>query len=115
MPRVSNVQKARAIGQIEAGMLQKDVAERLGVSPGTITKWKQKFRATGEVKDRPRSGRPKIKTEQQDHYIRTLALQNRRRSSQSILRSVARRFNVRVSGGRFTKHFVSDFHRQICS
>ena len=97
MPRVSNVQKARAIGQIEAGMLQKDVAERLGVSPGTITKWKQKFRATGDVKDRPRSGRPKITTEQQDRYIRRLALQSRRRSSQSILRSVVRRFNTRVS------------------
>ena len=97
MPRVSNVQKARAIGQIQAGILQQVVAERLGVSPGTITKWKQKFQATGDVKDRPRTGRPKITTEQQDRYIRVLALQDRRRTSKSIQRSVVRRYKTRVS------------------
>ena len=96
MSRVSNVQKARAIGQIEAGMLQKDVAERLDVSPGTITKWKQTCQATGDVKDRPRSVRPKTTTEQQDRYIRVLALQDRRRTSQSIQRSAVRRYNTRL-------------------
>ena len=61
MPRLSNVEKARAIGQIEAGVPQKDVAALFGVSPGTISKWKAKFQETGDVKDRPRSGRPKKK------------------------------------------------------
>ena len=53
MPCVSNVQKACAIGQIAAGMLQKDLAERLGVSPGNITKWKQKFRRRGMSRINP--------------------------------------------------------------
>ena len=60
------------LGKSKLGMLQKDSAERLGISPRTISKWKQKFRATGDVKDRPRSGRPKITTEQQDRSIRIL-------------------------------------------
>ena len=83
MPRENNVQKARAIGHIEAGMLRKDVAEKLGLSPGTITKWK--------------NPKQQERTLQQHHYIRVLAVQDRRRTSQSIQRSVVRRYNTRVS------------------
>ena len=64
MPRLSNLEKARAIGQVEAGVPQNQVAALFGVSPGrpTISKLKEKFRETGDVKDRPRSGRPKKTT-----------------------------------------------------
>jgi len=58
MPRLSELEKARAIGQIEAGVPQKDIAAQFGVSPSTISKLKVKFRDAGEVKDMPRSGRP---------------------------------------------------------
>ena len=34
MPRLSLVDKARAIGRIQAGVLEKDVALLFGVSPG---------------------------------------------------------------------------------
>ena len=65
----SDVQKALAIGQIEAGTLKKDVADRLGASTGIIIKWKQKFLPMGDIKDWTSSGRPKITTIEQDHYI----------------------------------------------
>ena len=41
---------------------QNQVAALFGVSPGTIFKLKAKFCETGDVKDRPRSGRPKKTT-----------------------------------------------------
>ena len=69
MPRLSNLEKARAIGQVEAGVPQNQVAALFGVSPGTISKLKAKFRDTGDVKDRPRSGRPKKTTPQEDRFI----------------------------------------------
>ena len=69
MPRLSNLEKARAIGQVEAGVPQNQVAALFGVSPGTISKLKAKFRETGDVKDRPRSGRPKMTTPQEDRFI----------------------------------------------
>ena len=97
MPRLSNVEKARAIGQIEAGVPQKDVAALFGVSPGTISKWKAKFQETGDVKDRPRSGRPKKTTEQEDHFITLSALRNRRLSSRNLQARFARRYDTWVS------------------
>ena len=69
MPRLSNLEKARAIGQVEAGVPQNQVAALFGVSPGTISKLKAKFRETGDVKDRPRSGRPKKTTPQEDRPV----------------------------------------------
>ena len=53
MPRLSLQDRARAIGQLEAGVPAYRVAASFGVSPGSISKLKTKFRETGEVKDRP--------------------------------------------------------------
>ena len=53
MPRLSLHDKACAIGQLEAGVPVRRVAALFGVSPGTTSKLRTKFRETGEVKDRP--------------------------------------------------------------
>ena len=54
MPRLSLQDRARAIGQLEAGVPAFRVAASFGVSPGAISKLRAKFRETGKVKDRPR-------------------------------------------------------------
>ena len=74
MPRLSLQDRAGAIGQLEAGVPAYRVAA-FGVSPGSISKLKTKFRETGEVKDPPRSGRPKKTTPQEDRFL-TLASLN---------------------------------------
>ena len=40
MPRLSNLEKARAIGQVEAGVPQNQVAALFGVSPDLQTEGK---------------------------------------------------------------------------
>ncbi len=99
MPRrvLSNLERARAIGQIEAGVPQKKVAANFGVSQGAISKLKAKFRQTGEVKDRPRSGRPKKTTPQEDRFITQVALTNRRLSSRVLQARFLGRFGRRIS------------------
>ena len=62
MSRLSLVEKARAIGQLQAGIHQSEVAQTFGVDQSTISRWRRKFRETGDVKDRPRNGRPSITT-----------------------------------------------------
>ena len=78
MPRLSLQDKARAIGQLEAGVRGYRVAAAFGVSPGTISKLKTKFRETGDVKDRPRSGRPRKTTPQEDRFLTLASLRDRR-------------------------------------
>ena len=54
MPRLSVLDRAHAIGQLEAGVPAFRVAASFGVSPGTISKLRAKFCETVEVKVRPR-------------------------------------------------------------
>ena len=63
MPRLSNDQRLRCIGMLEAGMLQMDVARIMGCQRRTIVKLLQRYRETGSVADHPCSGRPKVTTE----------------------------------------------------
>ena len=48
----------RAIGMIQAGMSQRDVALDVGASIRAVQRWWQKFKAVGSGADRPRSGHP---------------------------------------------------------
>ena len=84
MPRLSLQDRARAIGQLEAGVPAFRVAASFGVSPGAISKLRAKFRETGEVKDRPRSGRPKKTTPQEDRFLTLAALRNRRLTARQL-------------------------------
>ena len=95
MPRLSVLDRARAIGQLETGVPAFRVAASFGVSPGTISKLRAKFRETGEVKDRPRSGRPKKTTPQEDRFLTLAALRNRRLSARHLQQRFAERSSTR--------------------
>lgn len=97
MVRLTDLDKSRAIGQLEAGILQNQVAANFGVSPSMISKLKAKFRDTGDVKDRPRSGRPRKTTAAEDRYIIMAALRNRRLSAKTLQARHTRRYGNRVS------------------
>ena len=56
MPRLSLQDKARAIGQLEAGVPGYRVAAAFGVSPATISKLRTKFRETKLVMSRTDHG-----------------------------------------------------------
>jgi len=62
-------QRNRALGMLEAGMAVAHVARNLGVSHCTISRLRTKFNATGLLKDRPRTSRPRKTTANEDRYI----------------------------------------------
>ena len=67
----------RAIGQLQVGKKQSEVAWEMGVSQQAISALAKKFRATGIVKDLPRPGRPRAPTmEQEDRRIIATAKEN---------------------------------------
>ena len=62
MPRryrkLSNLDRARALGQLQAGQSSRRVAMAFNTSRQSIDRIRQRCAASGDVKDLPRSGRP---------------------------------------------------------
>ena len=98
MSRWTDLDRALAIGQLQAGVPQKNqVAALFGVRPSTLSKLKAKYHITGDVKDRSRSGRPKKTTPQEDHFITLSALKCPRLSSTDLQSRFAGRSGRRLS------------------
>ena len=69
MPRLSQYDRARAIGMLDVGISARDVAAHLQVHESTISRLRRRLRHTGSVADRRRSGRPRVTMPIQDRYI----------------------------------------------
>uniref|UniRef100_A0A8C5GPD1 Transposase Tc1-like domain-containing protein n=1 Tax=Gouania willdenowi TaxID=441366 RepID=A0A8C5GPD1_GOUWI len=54
-----------------------DVARELGVSQSVISRLAATHRTTGSVRDRPRSGAPRVMDRNDDQYLETYALRHR--------------------------------------
>ena len=77
MPRLDKVNRERAIGMLDAGVSQGEVARRFGVHRTTINRLVSRVRNTQTTDDRPRSGRPRVTSHVQDRFIRLRSLRNR--------------------------------------
>jgi transposase-like protein len=84
MARLSNQQRAIAIGLLQTDTPVKQVARTMNVSPNAIRKLRTKFQQTDEVKDLPRSGRPKVTTPAQDRLMVNLALRSRTSTGKNV-------------------------------
>ena len=62
MPHLSNQDWAMIIGQLQRGASAREVDIAFNVNRRTVNRLKVKFEETGDVKNRPRSGRPRSTT-----------------------------------------------------
>lgn len=100
MVKLSNLDRARAIGFLDAGWGQQEVSRHFGVCRLTVSRLQTRFRATGDVGDRPRSGRRRVTTRRQDRYIEVQATRSRfitARRIQLNIQSAAGAGNQRIS------------------
>ena len=67
MPRLSRYERHQALGKLEAGMGQHDVAEHFHCHRNTILAIVRRYRERNDAADRPRTGRPRVTTQRQDH------------------------------------------------
>ena len=72
MVRLTDVQRGRAIALLMQGQRQQQVANYFGVNVSTIERLVRRLRETGHLADRPRSGRPRG-TSRQDNPSGTFA------------------------------------------
>ena len=88
MPPLRAAARENAIGRLQAGQRQADVAHALNVSQSTISGLWNRFRQSGSTADAPRSGRPRVTTPAQDRFIRLRHLRNRFLSAQSTVQAL---------------------------
>lgn len=108
MPRLSQDDRNRAVGMLQAGMLQTDVARHFGCHRNTISALWRRHQQLNNVGDRPRSGRPRITTHRQDRHIRLTHLRNRFQTSEFTARTIPglRRISGRTVRNRLRVHNI---------
>ena len=71
-------------GAAQAGQSFTVIAARFGITKSEVSRLVTKYRETGNVKDVPRSGHPKVTTERQDRLIIQHSRRNRFKTARQI-------------------------------
>ncbi|GFU78003.1 transposable element Tc3 transposase [Trichonephila clavipes] len=95
--RLPNSLRSRAVGWMEMGLSQADVARRLNVSRSVVQRLWDQYRSEDSVSRRPVPGRPRATTPAEDRF---LALSARRRRTTTVPQLVADHFQA--SGRRIS-------------
>ena len=88
MPHLSENERPHAVGVLDTGMPQNVVAMCLGVHRNTIQSLSISYQQTGNIRDRPRSGRPCVMSRRQGNHIRLVYLNNWFQAASLIARSI---------------------------
>ncbi|GFR76569.1 transposable element Tcb1 transposase [Elysia marginata] len=97
MSRLSEVDRRRALGLLQAGLPISEVSLRMNLQKTTIFRVRQRLHETGTVSDRPRSGRPRCTTQRQDRNLVRNHMNNRFLSASASSRHTRERNNQRIS------------------
>ena len=108
MPRLTENHRLRAVGMLEAGMAQNEVARHFGVHRNTISSRWRRFQQNANTRDLPRTGRPRVTSRQQDNHIRLIHLRNRFQTASLTARSIPdlRRISSRTVRNRLREHNI---------
>ena len=69
MPRLSVEERNRLLGHLQAGGTPTDLAKMFGTTRKVVYNIKSKYEEHGTLKDRPKSGRPRVTDQQTDEQI----------------------------------------------
>ena len=97
MRRLPENQRWLAIGLLQGGSTQADVARQLNVSQSVISRLWNHQQQTGNVTDIHRVGRPRATTRQQDRLLVTSVLRNRHQNATQLQRRLYQVTGVQVS------------------
>ena len=97
-PGMTFEQRERAIGTLTAGMSATDIARYFQRHESTISRLLNRFQQSGNVADRPRSGRPRKTTSREDCFLTTSSGHNRFLSSRKLGRLLRNATDARVCG-----------------
>ena len=75
---LSENDRSQIVGQLRLGETQSDVAQRFNITQGAVSKILSKYRNTGNVKNRMRTGRRRVTTHREDLAMVNIANRNRK-------------------------------------
>lgn len=107
MARLSEADRNRIIGMLQAGLSKREVARRMNYTRATIYRTWARFQQLGNVRDLPRSGRPKVTTRNQDRYIRLTHARDRFKPATETARQTVGTHNRHISD-RTVRRRLSD-------
>ncbi|GFV39259.1 transposable element Tcb2 transposase [Trichonephila clavipes] len=107
--RLPNSLRWRAIGWMEMGLSQADVARRLNVSRSVVQRLWDQYQSEDSVSRKPVPGRPRATTPAEDRF---LALSARRRRTTTVPQLVADHFQA--SGRRISSTMVRNRLHNAC-
>lgn len=116
MPRLSNDQFNRAIGMLQAGQTQRQVAGRFGVAHAVIGRAWRRFQATNDVRYRRGGGRRRLTTARIDRSIILEARRRRIITAPELASQVLQANNIVISAPTIRRRlYDSDLHsRRPC-
>ena len=95
--RLTVEQRGRALALLDEGIVVRAVSRRLQVSHSVIIRLRDRHVATGSSQERPRSGRPRATTRQQDRHLRISALRDRATTASTLRGRLRTTTGVNVS------------------
>ena len=98
MGRLSIAERNQALGMIQAGRSTRVVANHFNCHHSTIVRLCQRFAVTNSVAERPRTGRQRMTTRNQDRQIRLAHLRDRFKTATSTARETPGRYRQLMSG-----------------
>ncbi|GFR79038.1 transposable element Tcb2 transposase [Elysia marginata] len=109
MPRLSEVDRHRALELLQADLPISEVSLRMNINRTTIFRLTQRLHETDTVSDRPRSGRHRCTTQRQDRNLVRNHMNNRFLSASASWRLTRGRNNQRISANTVRKRLsISD-------
>ena len=86
--KLSNSDRARALGQPQSGQSSRRISMAFNTSRQSIDRIRQRYAASGDVKDLPRSGRPGATNRAEDRLITNTTLRNRFTNAPTMTRRI---------------------------
>ena len=105
MGKLSLIERQKVI-VLHEGYSQCQISSTTGYSKTAVTEIIKKFRETGSLEDRKKSGRPSKLTKDDNKYLKTLSLKNRKKTSTELAKNINTATEKNVSSSCIQWHLL---------
>lgn len=108
MGKISLIERTRIIVLYQEGYSQRRIAQKTGYAKSSIQNIISKFKETGEVADKRKSGRPKKLSDANTKFLRVQSLRNRFKSSRELASDLRHATGTEVTSSSVRKYLISE-------